>query len=68
MASASASPRGAAVGRALHDLSAREAVALLRAGNVSPLQLIDAVEARIAATDGVVRATPILCFERARVG
>ena len=38
----------------------------LRRGDVSPLELLDALEARIGAVDGKVNALPILCFERAR--
>ena len=41
-------------------------VAGLQRGDVSPLDLLDALEARIAAIDGKVNALPILCFERAR--
>jgi amidase len=47
-------------------LSATAAVAKLRAGEVSPLELIDAAEARIAAVDGAVNALPTLCLDRAR--
>lgn len=47
-------------------LTAREAVALLAAREISPLDLIDAAEARITETDGVLNALPTLCFERAR--
>ncbi len=47
-------------------LSAHEAVDKLRNGEVSPLEMIDAAEARIAATDGTLNALPTLCFERAR--
>ncbi len=46
--------------------SAVEVVALLRAGEVSPLHLLDHLERRIAAVDGQVNALPTLCFERAR--
>lgn len=52
--------------RELHLLEAHEIVALLKAGSVSPLELIDVVEERIKATDDLVHATPITCFERAR--
>ena len=38
----------------------------LRTGEVTPLDLLDALERRIAAVDGKVNALPILCFERAR--
>lgn len=47
-------------------LTASEAVAGLKAGEVSPLELIDAAAARIEATDGVVNAMPTLCLDRAR--
>ncbi len=50
----------------LTSLTAREAVALLHRGEVSPLELIDAALARIGATDGAVNALPTLCPERAR--
>jgi amidase len=46
--------------------TAREAVALLAKREVSPLELIDAAEARIAEVDGAVNALPTLCFDRAR--
>ena len=45
---------------------AHEIVAMLKAGSVSPLQLIDVVEQRISATEALVHATPITCFDRAR--
>ena len=38
----------------------------LRAGDVTPLDLLDALEKRIAEVDGKVNALPILCFDRAR--
>ena len=47
-------------------LSAVDVSELLHGGEVSPLELLDALEARIAAVDGTVNALPILCFERAR--
>ncbi|MBL4666346.1 MAG: hypothetical protein JKY04_03130, partial [Sneathiella sp.] len=47
-------------------LTAVEAVEKLKAGEVSPLELINAAEARILETDGLVNALPIRCFERAR--
>ena len=47
-------------------LTATEAVARLKRGEVSPLELIDAAEARIEAVDGPVNALPTRCFERAR--
>ena len=51
---------------ALTSLTASAAVAKLRAGEISPLELIDAAAARIAAVDGAVNAMPTLCLERAR--
>ncbi len=47
-------------------LTAVEAVEKLKAGEVSPLELIDASEARVLETDEVVNALPTRCFERAR--
>ena len=47
-------------------LTATEAVARLRRKEVSPLELIDAAEVRIAAVDGAVNALPTLCLDRAR--
>jgi amidase len=47
-------------------LTATEAVARLARGDITPLDLIDAAEARIAAVDGPVNALPTLCFDRAR--
>ena len=50
----------------MHDdllrLTASEAVSRLRRGEVSPLDLIDASEARIAAVEPEVNALPTLCF------
>jgi amidase len=51
------------------DLIRRDACAVvdeLRRGEVSPHDLLDALEARIAAVDPAVNALPTLCFERAR--
>ena len=47
-------------------LTAQAAVRLLRQGRVSPLELIDAALARIAATDGAINALPTRCADRAR--
>jgi amidase len=47
-------------------LTATEAVRLLRRGDISPLDLIDAAESRIAAVEPDVNALPTLCFDRAR--
>ena len=38
----------------------------LNAGEVTPLDLLDVLEARIAEVDGKVNALPTLCFDRAR--
>ncbi len=50
----------------LYRLSASEAVALLKKGTVSPLELVEASAARIEATDGMLNAMPTLCIDRAR--
>lgn len=50
----------------LYRLTAVAAVAALRRGEVTPLDLIDAAEARIAATNGAVNAIVTLCLDRAR--
>lgn len=47
-------------------LTAREAVRLLVAREVSPLELIDAAAARIAEVDPAINALPTLCLDRAR--
>jgi amidase len=47
-------------------MTATEVVARLRKRDVSPLELIDAAEARIAAVEPYVNALPTLCFDRAR--
>ncbi len=47
-------------------LNAVEAVKLLNRGEVTPLDLVEAAAARIAATDPVINALPTLCLERAR--
>lgn len=52
--------------RDLVRLSAAQAVDLLQAREVSPLELVDAAIARIEATDGALNALPVRCFERAR--
>ncbi len=51
---------------ALIRMTAREVVARLAKGEVSPLDLIDLAEKRIAETDGAINALPTRCFERAR--
>ena len=50
----------------LNRLTARQAAAKLKSGELSPLDLIDAAAERIAATDGAVNALPTLCLDRAR--
>ena len=46
--------------------SARDVVAALATGQVSPLELVEAAIARIERVDPLVNAVPIRCFERAR--
>jgi amidase len=41
-------------------------VGKLKAGDVTPFDLLDVLEKRIAEVDGKVNALPILCFDRAR--
>src|SRR6476619_3694798 len=41
-------------------------VARLKSGDVTPHDLLDALEKRIAAVDGAVNALPTRCFDRAR--
>ena len=50
----------------LIELTACGVVDLLRRGEVTPFDCLDALEARVAAVDSAVNALPILCFERAR--
>ena len=47
-------------------LSARSVRDLLKERQVSPLELLDALEHRISEVDSAVNAVPTLCFERAR--
>ncbi len=47
-------------------LSACEIAAGLKTGELTPLDLLEALEARIAAVDPAVNALPTLCFDRAR--
>jgi amidase len=47
-------------------LSARDAVAALRAGEVEPRELVDAAVRRIEECDGPLNALPTVCAERAR--
>ena len=53
-------------GAELIRLTAREAVARLGKGEITPLDLIDAAAERIAAVEPAVNALPTLCIERAR--
>ncbi len=50
----------------LIDKNAVEVVALLRGGEISPLDALVALESRIAEVDDDTNALPTLCFERAR--
>ena len=50
----------------LHELSATEAVGMLKRGEVSPLELVDAAIARTEATNAAVNAIVTPCYERAR--
>ena len=50
----------------LYKASAVEIVTRLKSGALSPLDCLDALEARIAAVNHAVNALPTLCFERAR--
>ena len=50
----------------LFRMSASEAVARLKRGEVSPVELIDAAAKRIAAIEPQVNALPTLCLDRAR--
>ena len=47
-------------------MTAVDVVHGLEAGEITPFDCLDALEARIAAVDGAVNALPTLCFERAR--
>lgn len=51
---------------ALHRLTARSAVELLRRRETTPLELIDAAERRVTELEPALNALPIQCFERAR--
>ena len=47
-------------------LTARDAVALLRKGEVTPVEMVDAAAERIAEVEPAVNALPTLAIERAR--
>lgn len=51
---------------ALHRLTARDAVDLLRRREITPLELIDAAERRVDALEPALNALPTRCFDRAR--
>jgi amidase len=53
-------------GSDLYKLTARTAVDLLKKGEVTPLELVEASLARIAATEPAIHAMPTLAAERAR--
>ncbi|WP_158971776.1 amidase [Chachezhania sediminis] len=59
-------PNTAFTGPDLCALPAREVVDLLRKGQVSPAELLDASEARTAAVEPSINAMPTTCFDRAR--
>jgi Asp-tRNA(Asn)/Glu-tRNA(Gln) amidotransferase A subunit family amidase len=46
--------------------TANALVAGLKKGDLTPHDLLDALEARIGEVDGKVNALPTLCFDRAR--
>ena len=50
----------------LYRLTAREAVRRLRSGEITPLDLIDAVERRVAQVNGAVNALVTPAYDRAR--
>jgi amidase len=50
----------------LIERSACEIVALLQSGEISPVDTLDALQARVESVDGEINALPTLCFERAR--
>src|SRR5688572_13582675 len=47
-------------------MTATEAVRRLKSKEITPLDLIDAAEKRIAACEGALNALPTLCLDRAR--
>ena len=54
------------IGNDLIRMTAREVLARLNAGDITHREVLDALEARVAAVDGPVNALPTLCFDRAR--
>lgn len=65
-APAAAPPSPAPCDEELIACTAVDLVARLRAGDLTPHDLLDALEHRIAATDDAVNALPTRCFARAR--
>ena len=53
-------------GSELWRLSATEVASLLKLGEISPLDLVEAAAQRIAATEPHINALPTLCLDRAR--
>ena len=53
-------------GDELIQMTATEVAARLAAGDVSPVELVDAAAARIEAVNPAVNALPILCLDEAR--
>jgi amidase len=47
-------------------MTATEAIGHLQSGDLTPLDLIDAAEARISEVEPIINALPTTCFERAR--
>jgi amidase len=47
-------------------MTARQILTHLNAGEIAHSEVLDALEARVAAVDGPVNALPTLCFDRAR--
>jgi hypothetical protein len=52
--------------RKLFEQTANEIVTRLKRAEITPLDCLDALEARISAVDSKVNALPTLCFDRAR--
>ena len=50
----------------LYRSTANEVLLRLKSGEISPLDCLDALEARISQVDSKVNALPTLCFDRAR--
>ena len=50
----------------LYQLTATEAVSLLRRGEIKPIELVEASIERILSVDTTINALPVHCFDRAR--